>query len=184
MQESFLVFASAVLIFTTAAMLFDLATRRIPNWLNVSSLALALGFHTVTGQLTGLGTALGGFAVGFGILFVLWLIGGGGGGDVKLMAALGAWMGPWWILIVFILSGVYAMLGMGGLFAWRFVAHLCGFSAPVPAAAHVAGGSKQGGPKQGGKQAANQRLIPYAVPVMLAAWSVVAYQLTELLTAA
>ena len=31
--------------------------------------------------------------MGFGLLFVPWLLGGGGMGDVKLLAALGAWLG-------------------------------------------------------------------------------------------
>jgi prepilin peptidase CpaA len=44
-------------------------------------------------QLNGLWTALIGFAAGFGILFILWMVGTAGGGDVKLMGALGPWMG-------------------------------------------------------------------------------------------
>ena len=82
--------ASAVMLFTGLAFLCDLKTRRIPNWLTVISLVLALAFHLTTGGWPGLLAALGGFAVGFGILLVLWLIGGGGGGDVILMGALGA----------------------------------------------------------------------------------------------
>ncbi len=82
-----------VAVFVLTAAFTDLSARRIPNWLTVSSLAVALLFHTITGGWAGLGFALGGFATGFSILLVLWLIGGGGGGDVKLMGALGGWMG-------------------------------------------------------------------------------------------
>ena len=76
------------------AALIDLRDRRIPNWLTVSlALAgLAQSFtwaHTVTP-----GAAALGFATGFGITFVLFGLGALGGGDVKLLAGLGAWLGP------------------------------------------------------------------------------------------
>ena len=44
----------------------------------------------------GLGSAALGLLVGFGPLFVVYLAGGLGGGDVKLMAAVGAFLGPFW----------------------------------------------------------------------------------------
>lgn len=45
--------------------------------------------------------ALAGFLVGFFILFLGFVIGGVGGGDVKLLAALGIWLGVKWFLLVF-----------------------------------------------------------------------------------
>ena len=93
---------------TLVAAVIDVRTRRIPNWFTVPVLAGGLIFHTVTGGWGGLLTALGGFVTGFGILLVLWLMGGGGGGDVKLMGAVGAWLGAWLTLIVFLLSAGFA----------------------------------------------------------------------------
>src|SRR5262245_53599856 len=111
--------ASVLAAFATAAAVIDVRTRRIPNWLTVSGLATGIIFQTAIGGISGLGLALAGFAVGFGILLVLWLVGGGGGGDVKLMAAIGAWVGPLHALYVFFLSTVFVVLGMvvilGGL---------------------------------------------------------------------
>jgi Flp pilus assembly protein protease CpaA len=46
------------------------------------------------GAFDGLMFALAGFVTGFGLFFLLWLFGACGGGDVKLAAALGAWLGP------------------------------------------------------------------------------------------
>jgi prepilin peptidase CpaA len=91
------------------AALIDLRDRRIPNWLTVSlALAgLAQSFtwaHTVTP-----GTAALGFATGFGITFILFGLGALGGGDVKLLAGLGAWLGPKPTLLVF---GAAAVIGM------------------------------------------------------------------------
>ena len=87
-------FLIAVLVFTIIAMVTDLSTRKLPNWLTVPAFVAAIVFHTFTSGWRGLGLCMGGFAVGFGLLLVLWLIGGGGGGEVKLMGALGAWLGP------------------------------------------------------------------------------------------
>lgn len=64
--------------------------------------------------------ALAGFLVGFFILFLGFVIGGVGGGDVKLLAALGIWLGVKWFLLVFcvaILLGAFlsvcAMIAKG-----------------------------------------------------------------------
>jgi len=102
--------AAGVIIFISAALYTDLKTRRIPNALNVTSFAIALGLHTYFGGVDGLLFSLGGFAVGFGILFLLWIIGGGGGGDMKMMGAAGAWVGAFPILAIFIASAFFAIL--------------------------------------------------------------------------
>jgi len=64
------------------------------------------------GALDGLLFALAGFAVGFSVFCGLWLLGVVGGGDVKLLAALGAWVGP--LLIIYLIFGsvvVFLILG-------------------------------------------------------------------------
>jgi len=48
--------------------------------------------------------ALAGFLVGFCILLLGFVIGGVGGGDIKLLAALGIWLGVKWFLLVFCVS--------------------------------------------------------------------------------
>ena len=92
-----------VVIFTAVAAYIDWKTRKLPNVLTVSFFLAGLLFHLIHGAVTGgwsgafgeLLFALKGFGVGFGILLPLWLIGGGGAGDVKLFGALGAWLGAW-----------------------------------------------------------------------------------------
>ena len=80
-----------MMIFTPVALLIDVKTKKIPNKLTVPVFAVGLLFQIAVGF--GLLFALGGFAVGFGLMLVLWLIGGSGGGDVKFMGALGVWLG-------------------------------------------------------------------------------------------
>jgi Flp pilus assembly protein protease CpaA len=72
---------------------FDLRFRQIPDTLSVCLLALALaatGFHL---HRVGWLDLLLGIALGFGAGLVLFILGGFGGGDVKLLASLGAVVG-------------------------------------------------------------------------------------------
>lgn len=101
----------------------DYAQRRVPNWLNASLAAagllaqgLAFGWHTSgeDGVLGGVGWGLLGLLVGFGVLIVPWAMHGMGAGDVKLMAAIGCWLGPWLTLLSFavgaIIGGIAAVI--------------------------------------------------------------------------
>jgi prepilin peptidase CpaA len=72
----------------------DLRTRRIPNVLTFGAAAGALGFHLANSGLGGLGWSAGGWLVGAACFFPLFALRGLGAGDVKLVAALGAWIGP------------------------------------------------------------------------------------------
>jgi prepilin peptidase CpaA len=163
-----------VALFMLAAAALDLRTRRLPNWLTVPAFAAGLVFHTATGGWAGLGLSLGGFATGFGILLVLWLIGGGGGGDVKLMGALGAWLGPLPILGVFFGSALLAMVGM--LLLLVITLSQEGYSRARKqyvvrrtggGTAAIAGVASAGDPALAAKRA-RARAMPYAVPVALA----------------
>ena len=88
--------------------------KRVPNWLN--ALLLAAGMLMQCGHAEGRGIwiSLGGALVGFGVLIVPWMIHGMGAGDVKLMAAIGAWFGPvmtlWAFLVGAILGGVIGIV--------------------------------------------------------------------------
>ena len=73
---------------------------RIPNALTFGSLALALLVHGLLPQGQGLQHAIVGLLVGGAVFFPFFALGGMGAGDVKLMAALGAWLG--WQPVLFI----------------------------------------------------------------------------------
>ena len=71
----------------------DVREFKIRNTLTMSLIVAGLAFHGLRDGLNGLAESACGLAVGFAILFVPYVVGVMGGGDVKLMAAVGAWLG-------------------------------------------------------------------------------------------
>ena len=113
--------AVAVAIAIVAA-IWDLKTRRIPNLLTFGAALLAVAVHGYTGGLTGAGWGLAGWLIGVAFFLPFFVLGGMGAGDVKLLAALGAWLGPaqaaWLALFSLIAGGVMGLvvaLGTGYL---------------------------------------------------------------------
>ena len=121
LNASQIVFLIAVLVFTVVAAVSDIRTRKIPNRMTVPMCLAGLVYQVAFFQLDGLWAALGGFATGFGILFVLWMIGTAGGGDVKLMGALGPWMGAMLTLKVFFCALVFVTVGTFGIVAYSAI---------------------------------------------------------------
>ena len=103
-----------------AAAFFDLRSRRIPNWLTATGVVVGLALNALIGTRSGiqpgwpgLRFSLEGLALGFGIYFLFYVIRAMGAGDVKLMAAVGAMVGPqdWFWIFIFtaIIGGVAAL---------------------------------------------------------------------------
>jgi prepilin peptidase CpaA len=84
----------AAIVVAALGCVTDLRTRRIPNVLTFGAAAGAFGFYLFGGGWSGLGWSVGGWAVGLAVFLPLFVLRGLGGGDVKLLAALGAWLGP------------------------------------------------------------------------------------------
>jgi prepilin peptidase CpaA len=98
----------AALIIGAAACATDLHSRRIPNWLTFGASAAAIAFHFATEGHAGVQQAMGGWVIGLALFMPMFLLGGMGAGDVKLLAALGAWLGPanaFWLAIYASMAG-------------------------------------------------------------------------------
>jgi prepilin peptidase CpaA len=100
----------------------DLRSRRIPNWVvlpfllagivispwrqNWPGIGRGLGWH-------GIGQSFAGVGLGLVIYGIPFLMGGTGAGDVKLAAAIGAWIGPvqlfWALFFAALVGGIMAL---------------------------------------------------------------------------
>lgn len=101
-------------LLVVVAAVFDLRERRIPNWLTSSGAVAGLVIHFVKSGWQGLKFAVLGLGLAFLIYLALFALRAAGGGDVKLMAAIGALSGAsnWLVIFVFasVLGGVAAIV--------------------------------------------------------------------------
>lgn len=122
MMPSMMILMLTPLVLT--AIYTDLRWSRIPNWLTVSAMTIGILVHAWTGGLQGTLSSLAGLGVGMGLFLLPYACKAIGAGDVKLMAAIGAIVGPSGILSVAALSvlmgGVYALGAMG--YQWGLAA--------------------------------------------------------------
>jgi prepilin peptidase CpaA len=88
------------------AALCDLRWRRIPNWLTLSAFVVGVLIQVVRAGVAGLPVALGGAAIGLCLLLPFYVIRAVGAGDVKLLAAIGALVGPQALVSVAIFAAV------------------------------------------------------------------------------
>jgi prepilin peptidase CpaA len=104
----------AVVAVVTAAAVYDLKYRRIPNALTLGAAAVAIAIHGVVNGWSGVLLAASGLGLGVGLYFPLFALGGMGAGDVKLLGAIGAWLGPmgavWTGLFGAIAGGIMALV--------------------------------------------------------------------------
>ena len=169
----------AVGSFTLAALAFDLKTRKIPNLLTVPAFLLAVIFQVWCSGQDGLVSAAAGFGLGFGTLLILWLLGGGGAGDVKLMGALGAWLGGRLTVYVLVISTLFVAFGSvmilfieAILRGWKFTRRRYTGRFDESRAA------EQGQDRESSirKWRERRRIMPYALPVGLATWLILAWR--------
>lgn len=92
----------------------DLRWRKIPNCLTLPAIALGFLLNFLGNSWNGLVFAFFGLLVGMGLLMLPYVFGGMGGGDVKFLGALGAMLGSYAVLNVFLyttlVGGVIAIM--------------------------------------------------------------------------
>jgi len=101
-----------------AATIDDLARRRVANWIPIVALAGGLGWQIAQHGWMGSLYALAGAAAGFAVFLVFYLLGGMGGGDIKLMAGFGALLGASRLL-----EAALWTAGIGGILALAVIGY-------------------------------------------------------------
>jgi prepilin peptidase CpaA len=95
-----------VTAFLVEAAIIDGWKLKVPNWLTYHMAAGGLAYAAYSGGWGAVGTSLLGLALGLALLMPLHMIGGMGAGDVKLLAGVGAWVGPQVVLGAFVVSAM------------------------------------------------------------------------------
>lgn len=101
-----------------AAAVLDVQQHRIPNWLTYPTMAGGVLLRIYFYGWHGFATALGGSLLACGLVFVFYAVRALGGGDLKLLAALGALVGPHYAINILLATGI-----AGGILALVYSAY-------------------------------------------------------------
>jgi prepilin peptidase CpaA len=105
--------AAVLLALAVSCAVTDLWKGKIYNAVTYPALVIGLGLQIAQHGVPGIWSALGGFAVGFFPAFLLFALGGMGGGDVKLLAAVGTAAGAIaateTLVLAFLFGGLFAI---------------------------------------------------------------------------
>lgn len=112
-----LIHTLALVMLLVLAVICDLRTRRIPNALTVTGLLTALALGALAGWQPFL-AGLAGAGVALALSLPLVMLGGLGGGDAKLLAAVGAYLGPADLLTALLITAL-----VGGAMALALAVH-------------------------------------------------------------
>jgi prepilin peptidase CpaA len=149
----------------------DVRTHRIPNVLNLFCALSGIGYQIGAGGLYGLGDGLLGLLLGFGLLIGFYMFAGLGAGDVKALAALGTWLGPWNTVLLFIFMGLSG-LPLAIIFLWyrgQLLTKLRKFWAFVLnlALLRYSARERDAAANPGKSSPASEERMPYAVAIAL-----------------
>jgi prepilin peptidase CpaA len=161
----------SVILLSGAACVTDLKWRRIPNPMVLTGLCVGLALNAWAGGLRGLGWSFLGAGLGLALFLPFFALGGMGAGDVKLLAAFGALLGP-----VDLLRVALAAALAGGLLALAAAAWQHRLLATFRAVGGlltfwVSGGLRPAYEWSLENPAALK--IPYALPLAAGAWLIV-----------
>ena len=103
---------TVIVVIISLALYTDLRWRKIPNCLTLPAIALGFIMNFLGNSWNGLVFAFFGLLVGMGLLILPFMLGAMGGGDVKLLGALGALVGSYSVFNIFLYTSL-----VGGVIA-------------------------------------------------------------------
>ena len=153
----------------------DVRTRRIRNWLTFALAGSGILHSYLSGSPLSPSQAWYGLLAGFAIPFVLFALGALGGGDVKLLAGIGAWLGPVGAVEVFVVAALVGLVIVLVQCAWqgRLVTLFRNSTVLAINMVHIADVGVKHATETGKSCRSVDRPLPYAVPVLIAAAFVV-----------
>jgi prepilin peptidase CpaA len=111
-MDYFLIIFLTILLITST--ITDLKTQKIPNFVTLPGMLIALAYNSAIGGLNGLLFSAAGIGIGIGLLIIPYFMGGMGAGDAKLMGAIGGVLGAKAVFFAFLLiaavGGIYALI--------------------------------------------------------------------------
>ena len=164
-----------LLALLVCAAVIDLRQRRIPNWVNLLLILSGLTRSLLPGDGLTPAQSLLGLATGAAIPLLLFVIGALGAGDVKLMAGVGAWLGPLPAISVLILEKVIGLtIVISQAVSQRRTRTLLRNSAVLAVnLLHIRDIGLEQAVRTGSSCRSVERPLPFAVPVLMAVMLVV-----------
>ncbi len=90
----------------------DFKNQKIPNYLTFPSMLTGMIYYFISEGMAGFFFSLAGLLTGFFLLIIPHILGGMGAGDVKLLAAVGSFIGAKGVFLAFLLTALF-----GGIYA-------------------------------------------------------------------
>ena len=166
-------FVSAVLV---VAAVIDGWKLKVPNWITFPMIVSGWVYSFASGGLSGLGWSVLATFFGLALLYGIYMVGGMGAGDVKLLAGIGAWVHAEHTWNIFattaVVGGVMAILMIA--YSGRWKKHFQQFNMLIGEFVEVRD------PEALFQKAAERKprmyLLPYGVPMTIAALGYFAFQ--------
>lgn len=118
-QNTELLFLILAVVCALLGAIFDIRSRRIPNFITLPGILIGLLLHWILGGWHQLGLAALACLICGAIFLVFWIAGGMGAGDVKLMAAVGCLAGISGVAYLLISTALAGGVMAIGLALWR-----------------------------------------------------------------
>ena len=166
-----IVFIVAVALLTGIAAYTDTKVWKIHNKLTLPFFALGWVYQVAFWGLPGLQDGLAGFVVGFGTYLLLFMVAGGGGGDVKLVGALSIWLGLKLTVLMMIASTLIVIVDVGAISLYRMLRYgMKKWKHDYLATGKVDAKGKPVIVQETREQKQKRRIVPFAIPVAMATW--------------
>lgn len=181
------VYLTTLTIILSVASYIDYRHFTIPKWLSLSTLAIGLVINMIRGAwlgstenavwvlgenglivgiVDGILFSVTGLLVAFALYFSMWIMNICGGGDVKIAAAIGAWVGPGLVLWVFAGTIITVSVITTFMLIWKLLSGQ-GFKRPSETLKKWDSADKSGKPKKG--------RISFSLPLAIACVLVLAW---------